>query len=104
MDPQYTHFHKRCVSVKQSASSRPSVHFDDGTSIEADVVLLANGYKGAGRDAVTGTDPRNNVAFSNAVCYRGLVPVEAIKANGVTMDLSERSTCFVGMDKVRITQ
>lgn len=78
------------------------VHFADGTTVEADVVLLANGIRGAGREAVTGRDPKEDIVFSNVVCYRGLVPLEEVKAAGVKTELSKRPTCFTGVDKVRL--
>lgn len=106
VSPEYAHFHKRCVSVQQPSADRPRpvVHFADGTSVEADVVILADGIKGAGREAVTGTDPKNNIAFSNTICYRGLVPVAEVKANGVQLDLTHRPTCFMGKSKVPHTR
>ncbi|KAI0697527.1 FAD/NAD-P-binding domain-containing protein [Cytidiella melzeri] len=101
MDPQYTHFNKRCTSVTQPTTndSRSTVHFSDGTSVQADVVLLANGIRGAGREAVTGTDSKNNITFSNVVCYRGLITTKAAKANGVKTDIYTRPACFMGQDK-----
>lgn len=105
IDPQYTHFNKRCTSVTQPSAdsrSRPTVHFADGTTVEADVVLLANGIRGAGREAVTGRDPKEDIVFSNVVCYRGLVPLEEVKRAGVKTELSKRPTCFTGVDKVRL--
>jgi salicylate hydroxylase len=84
--------------VKDGA--RTTVHFSDGTSVEADVVLLANGIRGAGREAVTGKDAKENIVFSNATCYRGLVPLSMARAAGVTLDLSDRPLCVMGMGKV----
>lgn len=104
VDHQYTHFHKHCTSVSQpppGSNSRPAAHFSDGTSVEADVILLADGIHGAGREAVTGRDPKEDVVFSNYVCYRGLVPSEDLHKAGVKTDLTKRPVCFTGVDKVR---
>ena len=92
------------MTQPKTSVSRPVVEFSDGTSVEADVVLLADGIRGAGREAVTGHDPKDDIVFSNAVCYRGLVPVSAAKAVGVKTDLSDRPACFMGMDKVFLTE
>lgn len=40
------HFNKRCVSVENS-SSRPIIHFADGTTHETDLVLGADGIRSA---------------------------------------------------------
>ena len=104
IDPHYTHFNKRCISVQQPSSDtdRPVVHFTDGTTVEADIVLIANGFRGAGREAVTGMEAKSNIAFSNVICYRGLVPMKELEVNGVTVDLSDRPACFMGMGQVLI--
>ncbi|KAI0782424.1 hypothetical protein BC629DRAFT_554712 [Irpex lacteus] len=102
VDHQYTHFHKHCTSVSQpppGSNSRPAAHFSDGTSVEADVILLADGIHGVGREAVTGRDPKEDVVFSNYVCYRGLVPSEDLHKAGVKTDLTKRPVCFTGVDK-----
>ena len=106
IDPNYAHFNKRCISVTQpppdsDPNARSTVHFSDGTSVEADVVLLANGVKGGGREAVTGRDPKEDIVFSNVICYRGLVTVEEARKAGVKTDLSMRPACFMGVGKVR---
>ncbi len=105
VDPQYTHFNKRFTSVTQPSpgnhSFRPTVHFSDGTSVEADVVVLADGIRGTGREIVTGKDPKEDVVFSNAICYRGLVPIDDAKRAGAKIDFSERPACFMGVGRVR---
>ncbi|KAI0347664.1 FAD/NAD-P-binding domain-containing protein [Trametopsis cervina] len=105
VDPQYTHFNKRCVSVKQPSKEepRPTAYFADGTSSSADVILLANGIWGAGREAVTGVSPKSHVAFSNAICYRGLVSADAARALGVksvaVKDTEDGPVCYMGEGK-----
>jgi len=96
VDPKTTHFNKRCKSVEPSPEnpSRSVIHFVDGTTYEADVVIGADGIKSAVRNAVTG-DEHNSVAFSNAVCYRGLIPMEEVKAAGITTNFTAgRPTMF----------
>lgn len=101
IDPKKAHFNKRCTHISTSESSRDLViHFEDGTIYEADVVLGADGIKSAVRGAVIGQDAQNPVVYSNTACYRGLVPVEDIRAAGVVTELTERPVCFIGLDKV----
>jgi len=99
VDPKTAHFNKRCTSVESSPEnpSRSIIHFADGTSYEADVVIGADGIKSVVRNTVTG-DERNRVAFSNTVCYRGLIPMEAVKTAEVKHDF-RRPVCFVGRGK-----
>lgn len=101
IDPQKTHHNKRCQHISQSDSGLPLVHFDDGTTYEADVVLGADGIKSAVRTAVIGKDAPKPVIYSSTACYRGLISVEAVRAAGVVTELAQRPVCFVGLNKVR---
>ena len=50
-------------------------HFADGTSVDADVVIGADGIHSAVRDSIFGhIEPR----FTGCICWRGLVPGEAL--------------------------
>lgn len=105
LSPDRAHFNKRCMSVVASKTHPTSsvVHFADGTTTEADIVLLANGYKCSARITVTGPHPTNHVSFSNTICYRGLVPVDVARAAGVNLpgDISDISqTLYTGKGKV----
>ena len=64
-------------------------------------MLGADGIKSAVRGVVTEDDPNNVVTYSNTMCYRGLVPVETMKAADVKTDFLRRPTWFCGRDKVR---
>ncbi|OSX66927.1 hypothetical protein POSPLADRAFT_1072093 [Postia placenta MAD-698-R-SB12] len=99
IDPKFTHFHKRCVSVLTSTTESPRqvIHFADGTTHEADVVIGGDGIKSSVRTAVTGSS-ETRVAFSNTICYRGLIPYEAVKAAGVKTDFG-RPIMFLGKGK-----
>ena len=100
IDPRYTHFNKRCIDISTMPdSSRSVIQFSDGTSAEADVVLIASGIKSRMRSAVTGKPSDANVAYGNNICYRGLVPADQAKAGGVTEEF-KRGHCYVGEDKV----
>ncbi|CDO70374.1 hypothetical protein BN946_scf184999.g14 [Trametes cinnabarina] len=103
VDPKIAHFHKRCTSVTESLTNpkRVLLHFLDGTTHEADVVLGSDGIKSAVRKYVLGgADDR--LSFSNTVAYRALIPWEKLKAAGIKTDLTEAPTCFMGPDKINI--
>ena len=110
VDPRHTHFNKRCTSISEHSSitGRLVVHFQDGSTHEADVVLGADGIKSAVRDfvlggggATVGGAGEKHVAFSNTAAYRGLIPSALLNAAGFKMQLTDRPACFVGPDKVR---
>ena len=65
----------RCVSVQANADGA-SARFADGVEIEADVIVGADGIHSAVRASLIGRDaPR----FTGKVCWRLLVPVDAVK-------------------------
>ncbi|KAI0361038.1 FAD/NAD-P-binding domain-containing protein [Trametes cingulata] len=100
VDPAICHFKKRCTSVTESPDNpqRLRVHFLDGTSYDADVVLGADGIKSTVRKFVT-EDGDDRIAFSNTVAYRGLIPYAQLKAAGFKTDLSAHPSCFMGHNK-----
>ncbi len=64
----------RCVSV-ETTDHGASARFADGSEIEADVIVGADGIHSAVRASLFGPDaPR----FTGKICYRCLVPVDAI--------------------------
>lgn len=95
LDPSITHLNKRCVSISKS-STKSIVHFTDGSTHEADVIIGADGIKSAVRNAVV---PGNRLVFTNSVAYRGLVPTKTLWDAGVKTDFSEWSINFVGSGK-----
>ncbi len=67
---------KRCVAVESGASSA-TAHFADGTSVEADVVIGADGIHSPVRTSLFGPDaPR----FTGKICYRSVIPTAAVRA------------------------
>ncbi len=102
MDPRAVHFNKRCTSVSVSpvTAARVVVHFADGMTHEADVVLGTDGIRSTARDFVqggVGTGP----VFSNTFAYRGLIPRAALEAAGFKTDVKGTPACFMGPSKVR---
>ncbi len=73
------HLDHRCVGLSQH-DDRVEVHFDNGNTVEADVVIGADGIHSSVRKAIMGAEsPR----FSGHVAYRGLVPVERVAELGI---------------------
>lgn len=105
VDLSRVHFNKRCIKVSEATNgSKVVVHFADGSTALADVVIGADGIKSAVRGAVTETNPSTSVKYSHTSCYRGLVPIEAVRAAGVKTDLTSRPICFTGPGRVRSIQ
>jgi len=76
------HLGARCVSV-ESDEHVASARFTDGTEIEADVIVGADGIHSAVRASLFGPDaPR----FTGKICYRCLVPVDAVPGGLPTSD------------------
>ena len=105
VDPRSTHFRKRCVAVSEAdATTNPRrliVHFADGSTHEADVVLGADGIRSTVRDYVVGGEAGSHVAFGNTMAYRGLIPRAVLEAAGFKTDVKDVPACFVGPSKVR---
>jgi len=99
VDPNITHFNKRCTSISKS-STRSTVHFSDGSTHEADVIIGADGIKSIVRGSVV-ADKR--LAFTNTIAYRGLVSAQELRNAGFKTDASVRPINFVGIDKVRMS-
>lgn len=101
LDPAQVHVNKRCTDITpDAASGRSRIAFADGTSAEADVVLLANGMKCPQRKLVTGLESKESVAFGNTVCYRGLVTREGAAAMGVDTSFWNYPMVCLGHNKV----
>ncbi|KAJ7273093.1 hypothetical protein C8J57DRAFT_1316692 [Mycena rebaudengoi] len=101
VDSKRTHFDKRCTAISAATSGTNVLHFADGTTHEADLIIGADGIRSVVREAVAGTE--KVLQFTNTVAYRGLVPTAALQRDGVKTDLTKRLLCFVGIDKHIIT-
>jgi salicylate hydroxylase len=72
----------RCVGVT-SGERGASARFADGSTIEADAIVGADGLHSAVRTSLFGPEaPR----FTGCICYRGLVPRDAIPPDLLTPD------------------
>jgi salicylate hydroxylase len=65
---------KRCISVTQDGGTA-AARFTDGSEIEADVIVGADGIHSTVRGALFGPDdPR----FTGKICYRSVVPAASV--------------------------
>ncbi|WP_246207375.1 FAD-dependent monooxygenase [Bradyrhizobium rifense] len=87
--PQHClHMGRRCIGLVQH-DDRVEVMFEGGSTVEADVVVGADGIHSAVRRELFGAEqPR----FSGNVAYRGVVPVERIADLGI----ERKSTNWMG--------
>jgi salicylate hydroxylase len=73
--PEMVSLSKRCVSVESGQSSAVA-RFADGSSVEADIIVGADGIHSAVRTSLFGPDaPR----FTGKICYRSVIPRAAVR-------------------------
>jgi salicylate hydroxylase len=71
---------KRCVSIESGESSAVA-RFADGTEVEADVIIGADGIHSAVRTSLFGPDaPR----FTGKICYRSVIPTANVRASALS--------------------
>lgn len=72
-----TQFGKRLVSYDDdNQSDKVVLHFDDGTTAKADVLLGCDGIHSNTRKVMLGADhPASQAGFSHTVTYRTMVPI-----------------------------
>jgi salicylate hydroxylase len=101
LDESISHFNKRCTRVEGHQNGN-TIYFSDGTSVETDLVIGADGIKSAVRSSILGgiQEGADNMVFTNTVAYRGLVPTETLKKAGVKTVLDDKPLCWVGQNRV----
>ena len=68
---------KSCTGVELGGKSA-AAYFADGSQVEADVIIGADGIHSVVRESLFGpSDPR----FTGCVCWRGMVPLDALPDN-----------------------
>ena len=98
-------FKKRCMDVQRLESGKMRLRFADGTTHDTDVVIGADGLKSAVRRFVFGLPEGTRdeaLVFTRTCAYRGLVPIDDLKAAGIKADILQ-SLCWFGKDKHLIT-
>ncbi|EGO19493.1 hypothetical protein SERLADRAFT_453461 [Serpula lacrymans var. lacrymans S7.9] len=108
VDPNTTHFNKRCTNVASSSNAgtpHSILHFTDGTTFATDLVLGADGIRSTIRSVVLGIPGPEvqRLSFANTVAYRALIPLDDVKRAGVKTDLSARPICWTSLHKHIIT-
>jgi salicylate hydroxylase len=73
---------KRCTRVEPDGATAVA-RFADGSEIEADVIIGADGIHSAVRTSLFGPDdPR----FTGKICYRSVIPTAAVSGSGPSAD------------------
>ncbi len=75
---------KSCVGVSQDAN-KAKISFADGSSVEADIVIGADGIRSRVRSAIV---PDAEVRFLKRACYRTLVPVTSLPEGYFSPDVA----------------
>jgi salicylate hydroxylase len=82
---------KRCVGVESGAGTAVA-RFADGSEVEADVIIGADGIHSAVRTALFGPDdPR----FTGKICYRSVIPTAKVPA-GALADVAADNGQWLG--------
>jgi salicylate hydroxylase len=75
---------RRCIAV-ETRDRRALARFADGSEIEADIVVGADGIHSKVRESLFGADtPR----FTGCVCFRGMAPAETVPRDINTADVT----------------
>ena len=82
VEPDRCHFSKRLTSIQESSEDDSiTLNFEDGCTVEADVVIGADGIHSVVRKEILGVDhPAANAFFSGVIAYRCVVPLDVAKA------------------------
>ncbi|KAF9053712.1 FAD/NAD-P-binding domain-containing protein [Hymenopellis radicata] len=98
LDPSTVVFNKRCVSIAESGSATV-IHFADGTTHEADLVIGADGVRSKVRNFVNDNAVQENMKFMNTAAFRGLIPHDLLLQAGLKTDMITRPVVFAGKDQ-----
>jgi salicylate hydroxylase len=80
LPPDIATLGKKCVSVESGPSSAVA-RFADGTEVEADVIIGADGIHSAVRTALFGPDAPK---FTGKICYRSVIPRAKVRASALS--------------------
>ncbi|KJA25002.1 hypothetical protein HYPSUDRAFT_38372 [Hypholoma sublateritium FD-334 SS-4] len=96
VDPNNVFFNKRVTTTSLLPSGQHRIFFSDGTTYDADVIVGADGIKSTVRSSVVESGPEGRIGFSNTYAYRGVMPVDALKAAGVKVAVEARPLLWIG--------
>lgn len=97
------HMGKKLVNVTTSDNGKYTLHFADGESVDADVVVGGDGIKSKCRQILLGEDsPEVIPKFAKEFAYRGMVPMQrAVAVLGE--EFARNSQVHIGQDCVATT-
>lgn len=97
--PERAHFGKRLESMDDQTSEAGHLilHFKDGTTVEADAVISADGVHSHTRDYVLSDrsdKDKYGPQYSGATAYRNLLPMEKV-VEAVGADITQYNSLFI---------
>lgn len=104
VQPSSAHFGKRVDRIYETGDPESPVvlHFKDGTSVEADVVLGCDGIHSPTRKCVLGpSDPAATATYVGARAYRAVVPMEKAR-EALEKDIRQAGEIYCGKDGIVI--
>lgn len=72
------HLHKRLSSIEQTHAGKVMASFEDGSYVESDLLIGADGLRSATRKAILGDMP---LRYSSHTCWRGILQHQLPEAN-----------------------
>jgi salicylate hydroxylase len=100
VEPHRAHFGKRVVEIREGGGGHNDpliLQFSDDTTVEADVVIGADGIHSVVRKHILGpSHPAANAFFTGAIAYRVAVPIDLARAKLV--DVTPRFAMKCGKD------
>ncbi|TFK70740.1 FAD/NAD(P)-binding domain-containing protein [Pluteus cervinus] len=130
LDPSIVQFGKRCILVTKPSASPPpppppsptsttdseselmggqnlrprltTLHFSDGSTFTADLVIGADGVKSVTRKYITGEE-NPHLGYTGHSVYRGLISMEDLRKAGLDADAIRRPICWFHRDRHIIT-
>ncbi|TFK70739.1 salicylate hydroxylase [Pluteus cervinus] len=92
LDPSIVRFGKRCLFLTKTSYAEAgnpnstTLHFSDGTTFTADLVIGADGIKSVTRKYITGEE-NPHLRYTGHSVYRSLIPMEDLRKAGLETDV-----------------
>jgi salicylate hydroxylase len=95
---EIAHFGKRLLSFKTEASGMLALGFEDGTTVEADALVGADGVRSRVRQLLLGKESAlDGLSFTGKYAYRGLVAMNKAR-EALGDELAMNSQMYLGRD------